>query len=179
MILQHNVARAVFLNMVFRNSDVYSWAAHFNIVLHQHSVMKNSYTWWCKIIAFIVEAWSGVNNVVSLPLARFFAGIYKRCMLFVHTAGLAVSVSAVVVIVEHLHFVTSLQENSAVAAPLAFANYFRRSTPLNVKLNIFENTFCFNRTGSLFNGNCAISKNPFRFAAILACPLTTKVGTIK
>ena len=91
--------------------------------------------------AVLLETRSGIDNIVSIPFARFLAGVHQRRSLLVDTPGLAVRIGFVLVVVENLHFVHALHKHAAVAASLAFADDFGRCAPLEVQLEVAEILF--------------------------------------
>src|SRR5579859_1990398 len=78
------------------------------------------------------------DDVVGLPLTRLAGGVDQRGVLAVDRSGLAVEVGFVLIRVEDLQFVPSLQNNSAVAPALAFTAHCSRSRPLDMQLAIPE-----------------------------------------
>src|SRR5437867_2497986 len=82
---------------------------------------------------------SQINDVVSLPLAGWQAGIDQRRILAINGAGRTIGVSLVSERIEHLRFIAiQSEENATVAAPLAFTLRRRRSGPFKVQLAIAE-----------------------------------------
>src|ERR1039457_7040412 len=78
------------------------------------------------------------DDVVSLPLRRWARSVHLRRILPVHSGRLAVSVSLVLVRVEHLNLVEAQQKNAAVASLLALSLARGRLRKLHVQLAISE-----------------------------------------
>ncbi len=91
-------------------------------------------------------------------------------MLFVDTRRLSVRVSAVVIRVEHLHFVKLLQEYAAVPTVLAVSGCVGRRAPLDVQLNVAESADGFDtpRTGN--DRHYAVFDLPLEIAAVSVLP---------
>src|SRR5690348_5343462 len=78
------------------------------------------------------------NDVVSLPLARFAAGINEWGCHTVKRACLSVGVSLVLVRIQNLNLIPALQVNPAVASSLPLTLNFTGRRPFNVQLDIAE-----------------------------------------
>jgi hypothetical protein len=62
-------------------------------------------------------------------------------MLFVNRTCLSVGVGRIIVIVQNLYFIPSHQENTTVAASLAFSFYHIRSAPFDMELYVAKTLF--------------------------------------
>src|SRR5262245_3682020 len=98
----------------------------FRVILNQDAVLQDSERAFFLHSAVVTEDRRVVDDVVGLPFAGFATGVDQRRVLFINRAGLSVGIGLVVVRIEHLKFVTALQEDATVSAPLAFAHDFRR-----------------------------------------------------
>ena len=85
-----------------------------------------------------VEAGHGEDDVVDLPLPRRQGGVDLRRGLTINRGRLAVGVRAVVVAVEHLDLVESLEKDAAVAAFLTVTARRRGFGELDVNLHVAE-----------------------------------------
>src|SRR6186713_1116698 len=87
---------------------------------------------------FFIESRSGKENIVDLPLTRLLTGIDEGNMLLVNRACLTICVSFIFVIVQHLNFITFLQEYSTVAPALTclIRVHLSRSSPFYVQLKV-------------------------------------------
>jgi len=134
MVLEHQRASAAHIGPVMRENAVSGRAPDLRVVLYQHAVLKDGDVSWQMDFATPPDG-RRESNVIGLPLSGWSAGVHERRMLAVNGAGLAVSISDVVVAVQHLYLVLALQEDAAVAAPLAVALRGRGFSPLDVKLD--------------------------------------------
>ena len=75
-----------------------------------------------------------INDVVTLPLTGLAGSIHEWLGSTIKRSGLPISVGLVLVAIKDLNLVSSHQENSAVATPLAAALHFGRSSPFDMKL---------------------------------------------
>ena len=151
---------------VERLADVARLAFQFEVVLHQNSVEEYRHVGGRFYRAVLVEDWGGPGYVVDLPFAGLAVGVSERDRLFVDAPGLSVDVSLVVVVVEHLEFVSGVlragggEEDPAVAAGLACAGYVLRNSPLNVELVVSEGTFGLDVARGLAYQHGAVGDGP-------------------
>src|SRR5277367_2599810 len=81
----------------------------------------------------------GVNDVVSLPLARRARGVDQRRILAINSGGASVRVGPVIVGIEHLDFVTShAEKDAAVSTALSIAVRRGWGGPFDMKLAVPE-----------------------------------------
>ena len=108
----------------------------------------------------------GPCDVVGLPFAGLAVGVGERDGLLVKTAGLAIDVGFVVVVIEHLQFVAGVagagggEKDSAVAAELAGAGYVLGNFPFDVKLVVLESALSLDVAGGLVDGEDAVGDGP-------------------
>ena len=107
------------------------------------------------------------DDVVALPLSGRAAGVDQRRLLAIHSAGLAVGVSYVVVRIEYLHLIFTHKEHTTVAAVLATAGDICRRSPFDVQLTIAERLFGADAAGFFGYFHTAVFDSPLRVAAIL------------
>src|SRR5690625_4904981 len=90
-----------------------------HIVLDQDSVQQDRHS--CRRLKhlLIVEDRSLEKYLVRLPLTWSFCRVCKRNILFVDTASHSIGVGEVVPVVQDLQLVSVLEEDAAVATPLA------------------------------------------------------------
>src|SRR5258705_3651353 len=93
-------------------------AGEFNVVLHEHAVVEGGDTRGPQKFTGSVEARAVKDDVVDLPLPRWARGVQLGRKLAVNGRGLAVGIGFTLIRVEHLHFVNTVQEDTAVAAIL-------------------------------------------------------------
>src|SRR4051794_34503895 len=103
------------------------------MVLEQYAIVDNGH------IGFLLQSFafplrSLEHYVVGLPFAGFPGGVHQWRPPTVDRSRLTVRVGLVIPRIEYLHLVPAHQENTAVAAILAFAFNHRRRRPLDVKL---------------------------------------------
>ena len=99
-----------------RKADVFGCTVDTCVVLQKHAVLEYCYIRIGTICTVFLENGSGVDYIIYIPFARFAHCVCKGCCLLVDASCLAVNISLVVVIVEHLHFVHALKVHAAVAA---------------------------------------------------------------
>src|SRR6266849_9970871 len=116
-------------------------SGQFNVVLHEHAIMKGGDASRPQEFTGSVEARPVKDDVVDLPLARRSRGVHLRRKLAVNGRGLAVGIGFTLIRVEHLHFVNTVQKNTAVAAILILAFWGIWLGEFNVELAIAEGVF--------------------------------------
>ena len=92
-------------------------------------------------------------------------------MLFVDRCRLAVGIGRVVIGVQHLHFITLLQEDAAIAPILtihAFKILWR--TPLQVELHVAEILACAYSSRAAIHRHHAIFHLPLGWPTLLGFP---------
>src|SRR5262245_17500974 len=108
----------------------------FRVVLDQDAVLEGGDSGFFLDPSVIAEDRRMIDDVVGLPFAGLAAGVYERRVLFVNRAGLTVEVGLVIVRIEHLNLVKSLEEDAAVSASLAFALELGRRGPFDETLRV-------------------------------------------
>src|SRR5438309_3091244 len=107
--------------LVRRTRAVSRGAGKFDVVLHQHAIVKNGFARGPHQLSRRIKTRAVKNDVVSLPLARRTRRVHQRGILAIDRRGLAVGVRLALIGVEDLRLVESVQENPAVSAVLALA----------------------------------------------------------
>lgn len=95
------------------------------MVLNEDAVMQDSERAG-GVLAIGVGFWGVEDDVITLPLAGFAAGVYERGLVAVEGTGLTVVVGGVLVGIEDLDFVAALEVDATVPAALAFILHFFR-----------------------------------------------------
>src|SRR4051794_23410700 len=156
---------------------VLGWALHLRVVLHDHAVEQH-----CHIRRaykrLALEAWTGPDDVVALPLAWCTASIDQRRILAIDRPGGAIRVGRVIVTIKHLDLVKTHQEHTAIAASLAIAFDDGRCGKLKVQLAIAEDLTCLNVTGTRNNLHIAVLDLPARLSAGEGLP-AGEIGAIE
>ncbi len=129
-------------------------------VLDKDAVVQDDKFSTPDYFTFFVEDRAGEENVVSLPLTGFPAGVEGWFRASVKCAGLTVGVGRadVIVRVENLHFIFVHQRNAAIAAALAFAFGVGWRHPFEVELAGTKFLFGFDRASFDHNFHGAISE---------------------
>src|SRR5712675_1529658 len=143
----------------------------FNVVLHEHAVVKGGDTRGPQKFTGSVETRAVKDDVVDLPLPRWTRGVHLRRKLAVNGRGLAVGIGFTLIRVEHLHFVNTVQEDAAVAAILILAFWGIWLGKFNVKLAIAESIFGVELASFGHDFEIAVFYFPFRGAGVFVLPL--------
>ena len=69
------------------------------MVLHQYPVVQHGHGARFDFLAFFVELWHAVNDVVGVPLATWHRGHGQGYMLLVYRGHLAIDIGIVIVVV--------------------------------------------------------------------------------
>ena len=162
--------RAIAVYYCTGEADILGGAEDFGVVLEKYTVLDYSYIGTIEICAVFFEYGSGVDDVVSVPLAGFAHGVDKRGCLFVKTAGHAVYVCFVVVAVEDLYLIFVLEEHTAVAAALAFALDSFGYSPFEVQLEAAERLTGNDVAFALVYGHNAVFYCPLGVASVVVAP---------
>lgn len=169
MVLQYQrLLEIVFLIRLW--SDVDGGSLELDVIMNEHTVMKDCHGPWRDHGSIPGKAWSAKENVEALPFTGFTARVHYRDMLLVNARRLAVRISAIVVGIEDLNLVPSLKEHSAIAAILSFALDLRGRTPLDVKLAIAKSALRQDVPGISDYGKSVSGDFPFRRARICVLP---------
>src|SRR5690554_1022574 len=152
-------------------SDIGGGAADDRMVLDHDAVMQHGDSGRCAVGAVFLEGGRGIDDIVAVPLARFPHGVHQGRCLLVDAGRLSVHIGFVLVAVEDLDLVDSLQEESAVAATLAFALDPFRYAPLDVQLEVAKLPFRLDIARSSLHGENAVLYRPSCRAAFDALPL--------
>src|SRR5215813_4801459 len=107
-----------------------------DVVLYQDTILQDRDVCRPDQFAGFGKARGVIDDVVGLPGPWFTADIHQRRVLFVNSAGLAVIISLVLVGIEHLHFVTPLEVDPAIAPALAIPFDLFRRRPFDMELAI-------------------------------------------
>src|SRR5688572_17457767 len=142
-----------------------------DVIMNEHAVMNDCHVPRRGHGPVLGKPWSAEEDVVALPLARLTARVHNGDMLLVNGRSLAVRVSAIVVRVQDLHLVPALKEHSAIAAILSLALDLRRSTPLDVKLDVAESALRPDVPCVFCDGKCTSRDSPLHCAPIIVLPL--------
>src|SRR5207247_11057176 len=118
-----------------------------------------------------IESRSPEKNVVGFPLTRRTADVHQRGILAVNRRGLTIWIGVVLVGIKHLNFIQPHQINTAIASPLPFALYRKRSGPLHVKLDISKRAASIDISTSFGRFRVSVDYSPFCRASVLAAPL--------
>ncbi len=141
------------------------------MVLYQNSVIENGerallYDASTRIASRRVE-----DYVVRLPLLRWSAGVHQWRVLAVQSACGPVGVSRILVGIENLDLVQSLEEDSAVTPQLAMLIRHIRDRELDVDLGVAELLFAENVAGSRLASHSPVLDQTFRRSAVLHRPV--------
>src|SRR6266852_6808966 len=133
--------------------------------------MERCYTRGPQEFTGSVETRAVKDDVVDLPLARRSRGVHLRRKLAVNGRGLAVGIGFTLIRVEHLHFVNTVQKDTAVAAILILAFWGIWLGEFNVELAIAEGIFGIELTSFRHNFEISVFHFPFGGAAVFMLPL--------
>jgi hypothetical protein len=97
----------------------------FDVILNQHAVMKQRDCRTPGKLATWIEARAMKNNIVGLPFPGLPRGIHQRRILPINRRGFTVCIGYVLVRIENLDFIESLQKDAAVA-PILVPPFGRR-----------------------------------------------------
>ena len=168
MTLQKNRTGTVRAHL--RETDVLGRSDDCGVVLYEHSVLYNGYTGERTVCSVFLEHRSRVDDVIHVPLSRLAHGVHERCGLLVDTSSLTVDISAVVVAVEHLKLIHTLQIDTAVAACLSLTVDVLRYAPLYVELEVVELLLGADVALALVHGHHAVGYSPFGRTALRVLP---------
>ena len=169
MILEHE--RFLWIVFLIRlESDIGGGPLELDVILNEYAIMNDRHVTWCHHGPILGKAGSAEENVVALPLTWFAARVDERDVLLVNARGLAVRISRIVVRVQDLNLVPSLEKDSAIRATLSFAFDLCGSAPLDVKLAIAEGALRLDVPGRLDHGKSVFGDFPFRRAPIRVLP---------
>ncbi len=170
MVLEHQrFPEIVFLIRV--RSDVNGGPLELDVILNEHAIMNDRHVTWCHDGPILGKAGSAEENVVALPLTWFAARVDEWDVLLVNARSLAVRISGIVVRIQDLNLVPSLEKDPAIGATLSFAFDSCGSAPLDVKLAIAESALRLDVAGRLDYGESSFGDFPFRRAPIRMLPL--------
>ena len=160
MILQ--LDRTLSMETVFRQPYVRCMTGDHRIVLDHHAIVDDRNPGRRKNRAIVAEPGRGEQDVVFIPFTRRTHHIFERRGLLVNASRLAIGISAVVIIIQHLQLVTALQENATVAPCLVLSGNVGRDQPFDMELEILEGLFRLYIPGAFFYRHHTIPHFPFR-----------------
>lgn len=117
MILQHNGATSVRLDPGATPRD--RFPLNRGVELDHDAVMQYSDVGRAEYLPVFVEVGCGENDVKSLPLSRWSGDVDERHGLLVNRPRLAIGIGEVLIAIQYLQLVHSLNDDAAVAAILA------------------------------------------------------------
>src|ERR1039457_6826349 len=153
------------------------WPFDLGVVLNQNSIVQHGDGARLQHLPLVIETRGMKDNVIGLPFPGLAGDVDKGRILTVHGAGLTVEVGLVLIGVQDLEFVASLNDNAAVAATLTFADDYRRRRPIDMQLAIAERLLRDDAAGPVDRGH-AVLHLPRGPAPALASPLR-QVSAIK
>jgi len=142
-------------------------AFEFNVVLDQDAILEDGERGLSRDLAVLIEERAMIDDVITLPLTRLAAGVGERDGPAVQRGTLAVRIGLVVVGIEDLDLILSVQEHTAVAPALAGALHVRRRGELDVELTGAEVFRCRDVAGLLDRLHVAILADPLRGLPVL------------
>jgi len=143
-----------------------------DIILHEDTIVKNCNAGGRPEIVQVAEAGGGVNDIVGLPLARRERGIHKRRILAIDGSSGTIGVGGALIRIENLDFVAvEAEEDTTIAAALAFAVGGSRRGPLDVELAIAEILKRANVAAAFDTFHVAIFGDPLCGRSVHADPL--------
>lgn len=163
---------------IFGQTNVLGGTVYEYVVLYEYAVEEYGEVAGAGALPVVVEAWGGEDDVVGIPLAGRAHGVYEGGVLLVYGARLAIRVGAVLVAVEDLYLVAILEEDTAVAAPLAFAFNGGRGAKLEVELAVGKGAAGFDVAGAFYNRHGIGFELPGGGFPVGVLPLA-EVGAIK
>src|SRR5437867_12215705 len=126
--------------LVRRAHMVPSGAGEFDVVLHEHAVVKNSFARGARQFSRRIKTRAMKNDVVSLPLARRTRSVHQRRILAIDRRGLPVGIRLALIGVEDCRLVESVEEDAAVAPVLVVAFRGSRLGTFHVDLAIAKSS---------------------------------------
>ena len=132
----------------------------------------------CPITTVFLESRGIVDNIIYVPFTRFTHGIGQRNRLFINTSRLTVHISRIVVAVQNLNFIQTLQKDTTISSQLAFARDVFRNTPFNMQLEAIKLLLCLNISFFLINREDTVVYIPFGRSTFHTFPLG-KVFSVK
>ena len=146
-------------------------------VMEDDAIVNDSDVTGFGLFSGIIPAWSFENDVVGLPFAGTFAGVYEGRGLAVNGARLAIGIGLIIVRIENLDFVSTENIHTVVSAALAGALDFGRGGEFKVHLEIAE--FILGADAPGFGGfHVIILEFPLYFLAAFTLPFG-KVFSVK
>src|SRR5687767_8793547 len=92
-----------------RGTDIDGISPNGGIVLYKNTIMYDCDTCRLNYITFLAETRCGKNNIIGLPFAGRFTRIDEWWTLLICAGRLSIHISFVyvVIIIKHLHFITT------------------------------------------------------------------------
>ena len=143
----------------------------FDVVVNDMAVVNDVEFGAADDLALVVKFRAGEGDVVGLPLTGFAAGIDEWYGTTVEGAALAVGVCLIVVAVEHLDFVLTHEEDTAIASSLTIAFNFFWCGKFDVEFAGSELLFALDVAGTADGFQCAVDEFPLGWTAFFVGPI--------
>ena len=114
MALQDDRASTVLLHL--RETNPLRCTEDRGVVLQDYTIVNHCDSRVGTVRTVSFECWSGVDDVLHVPLTRFTHSVGQGARLFVDRAGLTVGVSLVVVAIQYLYLLHALLEDARVTS---------------------------------------------------------------